>query len=58
VAWAEDGIIEAIEITGEPQVLAVQWHPEESGALDTSQARLFQWLVQRGRAFRAGHSLR
>jgi putative glutamine amidotransferase len=58
VAWADDGMIEAIEIEGEAQVLAVQWHPEESEALDASQARLFQWLIQRGRVFRAGHSLR
>lgn len=28
VGWAEDGTIEAIEITHAPNVLAVQWHPE------------------------------
>jgi putative glutamine amidotransferase len=29
-AWAEDGLVEAVEsASGEPWLLAVQWHPEE-----------------------------
>ena len=28
VAWAEDGLLEAMEAPGEPLRLAVQWHPE------------------------------
>jgi putative glutamine amidotransferase len=28
VAWAEDGVIEAAEGTGQPFLLAIQWHPE------------------------------
>lgn len=28
VAWAADGVIEALELEGAPWVLAVQWHPE------------------------------
>ena len=29
-AWSDDGVIEAVETTGDPQwILAVQWHPEE-----------------------------
>jgi gamma-glutamyl-gamma-aminobutyrate hydrolase PuuD len=28
VAWAPDGVVEAIEVDGAPGVLAVQWHPE------------------------------
>lgn len=42
-AWAEDGIIEAAELTGgdhHPFVLAVQWHPEAGDDL-----RLFRALV-------------
>jgi putative glutamine amidotransferase len=28
VAWAEDGVVEAVELAGAPRLLAVQWHPE------------------------------
>jgi putative glutamine amidotransferase len=28
VGWAPDGTVEAIEVSGRPEVLAVQWHPE------------------------------
>lgn len=44
VAWADDGLIEAIEHTAKPRCLAVQWHPEMQ--LDSAaQARLFRQLV-------------
>jgi len=29
LSWADDGVIEAVEIPGDSFVLAVQWHPEE-----------------------------
>jgi putative glutamine amidotransferase len=45
VAWAEDQIIEAIELQGHRFGLAVQWHPEESDDL-----RLIQALVTEARA--------
>lgn len=45
VAWAEDGVIEAVEMEGNPHLLAVQWHPELSAAEDPAQQRLFDWLV-------------
>jgi putative glutamine amidotransferase len=28
VAWAPDGLVEAVELTGHPFGLGVQWHPE------------------------------
>ncbi|WP_287878026.1 gamma-glutamyl-gamma-aminobutyrate hydrolase family protein [Aquitalea sp.] len=46
VAWAEDGVIEAIEIDDAPQVIAVQWHPELSAADDSSQQALFDALIR------------
>lgn len=40
VAWADDQVIEAIELAGHPFALGVQWHPEED-----EDPRLFQELV-------------
>lgn len=45
VAWAPDGVIEAVELDGAPYVLAVQWHPELSAAQDPRQQALFDALV-------------
>lgn len=46
VAWADDGVIEAMEMVGNPYLLAVQWHPELSAAADPTQQRLFDRLVE------------
>jgi len=32
VAWAPDEVIEGVELAGEPQLIAIQWHPELAGA--------------------------
>jgi putative glutamine amidotransferase len=46
VAWAEDGIIEGVEVGGgHPFVLGVQWHPEDLIGRDEAARRLFQALV-------------
>ena len=45
VAWADDGVVEAMELAGNPYFLAVQWHPELSAAADPTQQRLFDRLV-------------
>jgi putative glutamine amidotransferase len=45
VAWAEDGVIEAMELVDNPNLLAVQWHPELSAAEDPTQQGLFDRLV-------------
>jgi gamma-glutamyl-gamma-aminobutyrate hydrolase PuuD len=39
-AWAEDGLVEAVELAGRRFCLGVQWHPE-AGA----DGRLFEALV-------------
>jgi putative glutamine amidotransferase len=46
VAWSEDGLIEAIELDGRPEVLGVQWHPEVTAAEDARQQALFDGLVR------------
>lgn len=45
VAWAEDGVIEAVELADNPQLIAVQWHPELTAANDPSQQALFDSLI-------------
>lgn len=45
VAWADDGVVEAMELADNPNLLAVQWHPELSAADDPTQQRLFDRLV-------------
>ena len=44
VAWAPDGTVEAFEVDGRPEVVAVQWHPELM-TTDSVQQRLFRSLV-------------
>jgi putative glutamine amidotransferase len=44
VAWAPDDVVEAVELPGEAQLVAVQWHPELAG--ETAEGRgLFDALV-------------
>ena len=45
VAWAADGVIEAVELTGNDRLIAVQWHPEHTALQDPLQLSLFQTLV-------------
>jgi putative glutamine amidotransferase len=44
VAWAEDGVVEAVEDPGEPFVVGVLWHPEAG-----DDQRLFEQLVEAAR---------
>jgi putative glutamine amidotransferase len=48
VAWAPDDVIEAVELRGEPQLVAVQWHPELAGPTPAGGG-LFEQLVGRAR---------
>jgi putative glutamine amidotransferase len=45
VAWAPDGIVEAVEADGYPCLLAVQWHPELTASTDATQTALFETFV-------------
>jgi putative glutamine amidotransferase len=53
VAWAGDGLIEAVE---RPQgwLLAVQWHPEVTADSDPAQQSLFDAFVEQAGRRRAG----
>ena len=53
VAWADDGVIEAIELADPEFVLGVQWHPEVNG----TDGRLFEALVKAGEERRSGPRL-
>lgn len=57
VAWADDDTVEALEAERHPDLLAVQWHPEETAAEDERQQRLFDWLVSRARGRGGGTPL-
>ena len=54
VATAPDGVIEAVESTEQKALMGVQWHPEWTG--DEGQ-KLFEWLTQRSREFKAAKAL-
>jgi putative glutamine amidotransferase len=45
-ASARDGVIEAVEIPGQPFVIGVQWHPERLFIEDETAQRLFAAFVQ------------
>jgi len=45
VAWADDGIIEAVEHQGHTRCIAVQWHPEMQTD-DPAQRRLFRAFIE------------
>jgi putative glutamine amidotransferase len=47
VAWAPDGVVEAVESETHPFVVAVQWHPELGALGDERPRRLFEALVAR-----------
>jgi putative glutamine amidotransferase len=43
---APDGIVEGIELDGEPWVVGAQWHPEDTATHDPVQQRLFDAFVR------------
>ncbi|PKK38791.1 Glutamine amidotransferase, class I [Clostridiaceae bacterium JG1575] len=54
-AWAPDGIIEAVEGTGErAHILGVQYHPEMMAPTSPLQQSLFKEFVVRAKGYREG----
>jgi putative glutamine amidotransferase len=53
VAWAEDGVVEAVESEKHGFVVAVQWHPELDVYKEEAQFTLFDELVMRSRTYAA-----
>lgn len=49
VGRAPDGIVEALELE-HADLIAIQWHPEDTAADDARQHALFAWLVERAGA--------
>jgi putative glutamine amidotransferase len=49
VGWADDGLVEAVELPGS-NLIAVQWHPEATAGEDPTQQALFDWLVATSRS--------
>jgi putative glutamine amidotransferase len=47
IAWAEDGLIEAVEHVDHPWCIGVQWHPEMQ-LEDDAQQRIFRALLDAG----------
>jgi len=45
VGWSPDGVIEALESTEHPWLLAVQFHPENLAATHEPSRRLFESFV-------------
>ena len=54
VATGPDGVIEAVESTEQKALMGVQWHPEWMGG---EGLKLFEWLTQRSREFKAAKAL-
>ncbi len=45
-AWAEDGVVEALELPGHPFYIGVQWHPERLYELGPEHRNLFRALIE------------
>ena len=53
VAWAEDGVLEAVISRDHSWVVGVQWHPEAMADTDEHQRRLFDLFVEAARGYDA-----
>ena len=53
LAWAPDGMVEGLEHESK-WLIGVQWHPEDTAAVDRSQQRLYDAFVEQACALRPG----
>lgn len=49
VAYAKDGVVEAIEKDGEEFILGVQWHPEMLSKDYKNMAKIFETLIEKAK---------
>lgn len=49
VAYAKDGVVEAIEKDGEKFILGVQWHPEMLSKDYKNMAKIFETLIEKAK---------
>jgi putative glutamine amidotransferase len=55
IGWAEDGVVEAVELPGRAGwFVGTQWHPEDTALTDPAQLSLFEAFVEAARS-RAWH---
>jgi putative glutamine amidotransferase len=54
VAWAEDGVLEAVVSQAHSWVVGVQWHPEVMASTDPAQGRLFEAFIAAARNYSSG----
>ena len=47
-AWAEDGHVEAME-RADGWFVCLQWHPEDTAAVDPAQQRIYDSFVEQAR---------
>ena len=55
IAWAEDGVLEAIEVPDHTWVLGVQWHPEAMADTDRGQRAIFDTFIEAAAGFERRH---
>lgn len=52
IAWAEDGVLEAVVAPEKTWVYGVQWHPEAMAPIDRRQLAIFEAFVDAADAYR------
>ncbi|HWC13459.1 MAG TPA: gamma-glutamyl-gamma-aminobutyrate hydrolase family protein [Actinomycetota bacterium] len=58
IAWAEDGVLEAVSVPEHSWVLGVQWHPEAMADTDERQKAIFERFLDAAAAYDRGQMAR